>query len=60
MSESIDTLARRHGLAITGDITTNEMGLDFSVAFALATFEGEERSWYTMTYEVGGTPRPSA
>ena len=45
MSESIDTLARRHGLAITGDITTNEMGLDFSVAFALATFEGEERSW---------------
>lgn len=24
------------------------------------TFDGEERSWFTMTYEVGGTPRPSA
>lgn len=45
MNESIETLARRHGLAITSDITTNEMGLDFLVAFALATLGGEERSW---------------
>lgn len=24
------------------------------------TFDGEDRSWFTMTYDVGGTPRPSA
>lgn len=24
------------------------------------TFDGEDQSWFTMTYDVGGTPRPSA
>src|SRR5690606_35781682 len=24
------------------------------------TFDGEKRSWFTMTYDVGDTPRPSA